>query len=172
MQHRIIQAVIIIVLLFGVGFVVYSNITNSKSRIIAGEEAPNFTLKNIEGKELSLSDFRGKGIAINFWATFCIPCLEEMPALQRQYEKYKDKGIMVIGVNTGEDAVSVLGYINRLSVKYPILLDREYKVVDLYEVGPIPHTVFIYPDGRVKNVIIGQLNEKTIEKNLLEILPR
>lgn len=170
MKNRAVQIVILLILLGGVGYVIYSNIFGDKSRVVAGQPAPNFVLSNVEKEEFSLEQFRGKGIVLNFWATYCEPCLEEMPALQRQYEKYQEQGIVVIGVNTGENAASVSGYVNRLGVKFPILLDPVREVVKQYGVGPIPHTVFIYPDGTVKNQFTGQMNEAFINKNILELL--
>lgn len=171
MKNRIVQFIIIVLLLAGVGYVLYTNMTKTKNIIAVGKEAPNFTLNNLTGEQYSLSDFQGKGIVLNFWATYCKPCLNEMPALQRQHDKYKEQRVVVIGVNTGENAATVSGYTRRLEVNYPILLDPGYQVVNAYQVGPIPHTIYIEPNGKVKRVIIGEMTEETIENNILEILP-
>lgn len=170
MKNRIVQTIILLLLLAGMGYVIVNNVFGSKSIVKAGSVAPNFTLQTLADDALSLSDFQGKGIVLNFWATYCQPCLAEMPALQRQYERYKEQGIVVLGVNTGESAATVSGYIRRLEVNYPIVLDPGYQVVKQYQVGPIPHTLFIYPDGKVKNIIIGEMTEDMIEKNMRELL--
>jgi len=172
MKNRVIQILIIAVLLIGVGFVIYQNVSSSMEVIREGKEAPDFTLESLAGEPIKLSDLRGKGVLINFWATTCESCLNEMPAIQRVYDRYKNQGLEVLGINTGEGPVAVSGYVNRLKVNFPILMDREYEVTDLYQTGPLPRSLFISPDGKVKLIYLGEMNEEMIEASVKEILPR
>lgn len=151
---------------------VYYNLAQAQETIKVGKEAPDFTIKLLQGGSFTLSEQRGKGVIVNFWATYCPPCIREMPAIERQYQKYKEQGLVVIGVNTGEGRVTVQGYVNRLGVTYPIGLDPNFEVTNLYKTDPLPRTIFIDPEGKVKNVILGEMKETTIEENIAQILPK
>ena len=171
MRNRSIQLLILIILLVGVGFVIYQNLAKDVESVQVKKKAPDFTMTTLAGDEVTLSQLEGKGVLINFWATYCEPCIREMPTIQAQYEKYKDKGIEVIGINTGENEVTVTGYVNRLGVQFPIILDKNYKIVDLYQTGPLPRSIFIDKEGYVQSIILGEMNEKIVEDNILRILP-
>ncbi|MBE3554601.1 MAG: redoxin domain-containing protein, partial [Thermicanus sp.] len=82
------------------------------------------------------------------------------------------QGLAIIGVNTGESVVTIQGYVNRLRVTYPIGMDPNYEVTNLYKTDPLPRTIFIDPEGKVKNVILGEMKESTIEENIAQILPK
>ena len=87
------------------------------------EKVPDFSLKDIEGKAVSLNDFRGKLVLMNFWATWCAPCLEEMRVLRQVHDQWREKGLVVLSINMGESASRVRGYVKRYALPFPVLLD-------------------------------------------------
>ncbi|MCS6963028.1 peroxiredoxin [Thermoflexus sp.] len=139
-----------------------------------GYRAPRFSLRNLEGKTLSLSDLQGRAVVLNFWATWCPPCRAEMPAFQRLYARYADQGLMVIGVNAtmGDDLAAVLAFRQDYHLTFPILLDETGEVNRSYRVTALPTTFFIDPQGIVRDVVVGgPLSEAAIEARLSTLLP-
>jgi peroxiredoxin len=171
-KNRIyVRVAILGVLLVALVFALYSSFVKDPNAVKVGKAAPNFSLERLDGSEVALSDLRGKGVVLNFWGTWCEPCKAEMPALQQNYEKYKDQGLEVIGVNIGESPVTINPFIEQYGVHFPILLDRQSQITKLYRIGPIPTTFFISPDGTVEEIFIGQLNEALIASKVEKILP-
>lgn len=171
-MKRVAQWIIGLSLAVMLGSTLYQSWNEKENPVIAaGERAPVFTLETPLGKQISLNDYRGKGVIINFWATFCTACKNEMPALERQYKKYKDQGVVVLGVNTGEEAKDAASYAKDTGVSFPILLDLNLEVTQLYQVVPLPTTVFVAPDGDIALIQIGEMDEKFIEKSIQTILP-
>ncbi len=112
--------------------------------------APDFTLRTLEGPNLRLLEQRGKVVLLNFWATWCGPCREEMPQLNRLYEKYRPSGFTLLGVNVDEDSRNAAGIAGQMGVKFPVLLDSDKRVSKLYDLSAMPSTVLIDRDGRVR----------------------
>lgn len=112
--------------------------------------APDFTLKTHANGNFRLGEQRGSVILLNFWATWCGPCRQEMPALDALAKKYADLGVQVIGINVETEADSVNSYLAELPVSFPILLDVENIASKAYSVGAMPTTVIIDKDGRVR----------------------
>ncbi|MBA7504253.1 Thiol-disulfide oxidoreductase ResA [subsurface metagenome] len=137
-----------------------------------GESAPDFQLENLDGQLISLSDFRGKPVLINFWATWCTFCRDEMPYLQQIYEEWSDKGLVVLTINIGESHLEVEMFLQISDLSLPVLLDTNEKVAQKYNVPPIPTTFFIDSDGVIREKIIGAFPSKgAIEKHLNKIMP-
>ena len=109
--------------------------------------APQFTLTNPTGKKVALNDFRGKLVLLNFWATWCAPCREEMPAMERVYHRFKDKGFVILGVNVKDDKKSALSFLKELKITFPILLDPDGQVGLLYGAWGLPVTYLIDSKG-------------------------
>ena len=120
-----------------------------------GSLAPAFTLKSLKEKNLSLREYRGQVVMINFWATWCGPCRQEMPALNALYEKYRDAGFVLLGVNVDAEPASAARMVDRLKVTYPVLFDRDKKASALYQVKAMPTTVLIDRDGKVRHIQKG-----------------
>lgn len=120
-----------------------------------GNIAPDFTLLNLEGEEVSLSDFRGKHVYLNFWATWCSFCDMEMPDLQRVYEENDD--IVVLGVNVMEKLNEVKPYVEENGLTFPVVLDEEGMMGSLYLVRGMPTTYFINKEGVILGSIPGML---------------
>ena len=138
-----------------------------------GSPAPDFTLFSLAGPPMSLHEQQGKVVLINFWATWCPPCREEMPALQRAYERLADQGLVVLGVNwTEEDNLKdVEAFVQELGLTFPILLDSDSSVSeDLYHVLGLPTSVLIGRDGTVRAVRIGILDLEELEGTLRAFL--
>lgn len=128
--------------------------------------APDFTLARMGGTNLRLQEQRGQVVMVNFWATWCAPCREEMPHLDRLYQKYRSSGFVLLGVNVDDDTGNAVALAQKLGVKFPVLLDTDKKVSRLYELNAMPSTVLIDRDGRVRHVHRGYQSgyENTYEK--------
>lgn len=137
-----------------------------------GEQAPNFQLTTLENQEMSLQQFGGKAVVLNFWASWCEPCRTEMPALTQLYEKYQQKGLVVLGVNIAETDVTASQFVKQYQLNFPIWMDRDREIVDLYKIGPIPSTYFIDPNGNITHIQEGPLNLQQLELYVLPILPQ
>jgi cytochrome c biogenesis protein CcmG/thiol:disulfide interchange protein DsbE len=133
--------------------------------------APDFPLRSLDGRSVKLSDFRGKIVVLNFWATWCAPCRVEMPSLIDLYDKYRARGVEIIGVSMDDGAQErVSSFVAEMKVNYQILLGNQF-VADLYGgLRLLPQTVFIKRDGTIKETMIGMREEKDFEAALDDLL--
>ena len=122
---------------------------NLSANTISGE-APNFTLKSNSGKNIKLSELRGQVVLINFWASWCGPCRQEMPELNKLYSKYKKLGFTILGVNVEEDNTEALKIIKDDKISFPILFDTENKVSRLYDVTGMPTSIVVGRNGNMR----------------------
>jgi peroxiredoxin len=128
------------------------------SRVPAvGTSAEDFRLVDLEGKQQNLSQYRGKVVLVNFWATWCKPCTTEMPAMQTTYDHLRDKGFVVLAINELEDEAKVREHITQYGHTFPVLLDRDNKVANQFGVFGLPVSVFIDEKGVVQEYIKGGL---------------
>jgi peroxiredoxin len=135
-----------------------------------GMQAEDFRLTDLAGKEQSLSQYRGKIVLLNFWATWCKPCTTEMPAMQASFDKLHDKGFVVVAVNELEDDARVREHIKQYGHTFPVLMDRDNKVANQFGVFGLPVSVFIDQDGRVQEYLKGGLlTEQKIEEIVARI---
>jgi peroxiredoxin len=134
--------------------------------------APDFTLRTAEGKNLRLHEQRGRVVLVNFWATWCGPCRQEMPLLNQLYQKYQGSGFTMLGVNVDTDSRHAISVANKLGVSFPVLLDGEKSVSKLYDLSSMPSTLLIDRDGKVRYVHRGyQVGyEALYEKQIRELL--
>ncbi|MGM0867513.1 MAG: thiol-disulfide oxidoreductase ResA [Bacillota bacterium] len=171
-RRLVIRIILLSIFTTLIGYLLYTNITNSNSGVIhAGDQAPDFQLETLEGETVKLSDFKGQGVLLNFWATYCPPCKEEMPYMQNQYEEFKDKGVTILAIDVGEPKVTVDKFAKRYGLTFPILLDQNQEVLDSYGVGPIPVTFLIDEDGKVIERVTASLSEETIKNYMNSIMP-
>ena len=117
--------------------------------------APDFTLKAEDGRTYRLSGYRGKVVILNFWATWCPPCREEMPSMERAWKKIKAKGIVILAVNIGEDEDTIFEFTGTYPVSFPLPMDRHGTVIKKYPVIGLPTTFIINPKGMVTHQVIG-----------------
>lgn len=134
------------------------------------EIAPDFTLSDLDGNEVSLSDFKGKVVFLNFWATWCPPCRNEMPSMEALYQKLKDKDFELLAVSLDRQGSSaVKPFIRDYGLTFPILLDLDGKVARTYRVRGIPSTFVVDKEGLIAERIVGARDWQTpdsIEKFL------
>ncbi len=120
-----------------------------------GQQAPDFALKSASGENMRLSEYRGDVVMINFWATWCGPCRQEMPLLDELYTRYQRVGFNLLGVNIDDDSAGAMKMIQELGVNFPVLFDSRKEVSKLYEVKAMPTTVLLDREGRVRHVHHG-----------------
>ena len=136
--------------------------------------APDFTLRTLDGANLRLQEQRGHVVLINFWATWCGPCRQEMPLLNKLYEKYRSSGFVLLGVNVDDDPRNAAGVATKLGVTFPVLLDSNKAVSQLYDLKTMPSTLLIDRDGQIRHLQRGyqdgyaDLYEKQIRALLKE----
>jgi peroxiredoxin len=129
--------------------------TSLASSSLIGQLAPDFALKNASGDNLRLSEFRGDVVMINFWATWCGPCRQEMPLLDELYSRYQRVGFNLLGVNIDDDSSKAMNMIAELGVSFPVLFDTRKEVSKLYAVDAMPVTILVDRDGKVRHVHHG-----------------
>jgi len=145
---------------------------NATAVVPSGGVAPDFTLRTLDGQNMRLHEQRGQVVLVNFWATWCGPCRQEMPHLNRLYEKYRASGFVLLGVNVDEDPGNAAGVASKLGVKFPVLPDAQKNVSRLYDLKAMPSTVLIDRDGRVRHVHRGYQDgyEAMYDKQIRELL--
>ncbi|KKK37277.1 thiol:disulfide interchange protein [Mesobacillus campisalis] len=137
-----------------------------------GSRAPDFTLTDLRGETLKLSDYRGKKVLLNFWATWCPPCKAEMPYMQKFYEKYKSEGFEVLAVNmtvTEKSREDVVRFVEEHDLTFRIPMDDKNQVFSHYEIMAYPTSFFIDSDGVIRSVAIGGMTEEFIERELKKL---
>jgi peroxiredoxin len=120
-----------------------------------GQTAPDFELKSSTGENLRLSEYRGEVVMINFWATWCGPCRQEMPLLDELYNRYQRVGFNLLGVNIDDDSRRAMQMAEELGIDFPVLFDAGKEVSRLYDVEAMPVTVLVDREGRVRYVHHG-----------------
>ncbi len=137
-----------------------------------GELAPDFQLPDLDGQSISLSDFRGEPVLINFWASWCGPCRYEMPFIQEVYEEWSARGLVVLAINKGESLSTAKDFIQSGNYSFPVLLDINQYVALEYNVRGLPTTFFIDKEGMIQAIKVGPfLSKAEIEMRLSEIIP-
>ena len=114
---------------------------------VPSKAAPDFTLPTVDGKQVSLREYRGKVVFLNFWATWCIPCREEMPALERLHQTYQSQDLAIISIDLKESAEQVRAFFQKHGLSFPALLDQDGSVFRDYLVAGMPTTYLIGRDG-------------------------
>ncbi|NIM02993.1 redoxin domain-containing protein [bacterium] len=134
-------------------------------------DAPDFTLPDLEGNSLTLSDFKGKVIILNFWATWCPPCREEIPDFVELYEEYKDEGLVIIGVNLDRgDSRTVKQFSKNYKINYPIVTGNVSVTQDYGGIRGIPTTFIIDRKGNIKEKYLGYRSKATFEEAVKRLL--
>jgi peroxiredoxin len=161
-------AAVVLVALFAVAMVHAMDKEDTKPKeqkvgIEVGNTPPNFELKTLTGESVKLSDYKGKKVMLNFWATWCPPCKAEMPEMQKFYEANKEK-VEILAVNMDPDN-DVAGFVKNGGFTFPILLDEENDVNRDYGIVSIPTTFFIDEQGIISHKITGQMKLEDMEEN-------
>jgi peroxiredoxin len=154
--------VLIVLIVVGVGIIVLLQTKDSsfnlsgKPPLGKGVRAPDFTFPGLDGKKVSLADYKGKVVLLNIWATWCAPCVAEMPSMEKLYRELKDEGFVLLAVSvdeTGTDAVAP--FMKKHKLGFPVLLDTVGDIKSLYQVTGIPESFIIDKNGIIIEKIIG-----------------
>ncbi len=119
--------------------------------------APDFTLRSVDGPNVRLQEQRGQVVLVNFWATWCGPCRQEMPQLNKLYDKYRAAGFNLLGINIDDDGRRAGDVVRKLGLRFPVLLDSDKAVSRLYDLSTMPTTLLIDRNGSVRHVHNGYL---------------
>lgn len=173
-KRFIFRTIILAILLAAVVFALVTNLNQDKEIYNIGDKAPDFELvqinENNEVEKIRLSDLEGKGVMLNFWATYCKPCEAEMPYMESLYPEYKDD-IEIVAVSLDASELVIHQFIDKYDLSFPVLHDTKSEIMDLYNVGPIPSTFFINPEGEIVDKVAGALTLERLEGHFQEIQP-
>ncbi len=154
-------ALLAILVVFALGAVFYSR--QLTATVAVGEPAPEFTLPNLEGEQVSLSDLRGKVVFLNFWTTWCDPCKEETPDLQAFWEKHRDN-VVLLGINKEDPDILIDQFMEEYRITYPVLKDKKGQISDLYQTRGIPESFVVDEEGVLRYKHVGPLTLEQMEE--------
>ncbi|WP_077308910.1 thiol-disulfide oxidoreductase ResA [Terribacillus halophilus] len=141
-------------------------------KLEAGEKAPDFVLENIQtGEKFKLSDLKGKGVLVNFWATYCEPCKQEMPVFEEAAPTYEKQNVILAAISADQSSLVINRFRDRYDLSFPLLQDNGNQVMEAYSVDALPATFFIRADGTISRTVYGPLQIEKLEKYLDEIVP-
>ena len=148
------------------------SVVGAEAAALGSEVAPDFALQTLDGKAVRLSDYKGQVVLINFWATWCPPCVREIPRLVRVSETYRDQGLVVLGINTTfqDDRGKVAQFVRDQGISYPVLLDETGEVGQIYPARLMPTTYLIDRSGRIVHTKVGEVDEATLSEQVLALL--
>ncbi|MHA0855495.1 redoxin domain-containing protein [Paenibacillus sp. CMAA1364] len=171
-SRKKVQIIILLLIFILGGYAIVTNIYGSGGKPEVGDATPSFNLLGLDGKVHTLDAYKGKTMVINFWGTWCKPCVKEMPALQAQSEKWADQNVVVIGINAGEDKMSVENFVNQAKLHFPILLDPDRNAAKSYGISPLPTTLFVSSDGIIRNIIQGELDLGMLDYEIEQLVKK
>lgn len=171
-KRRFTRALILTVLAGAILYSIISSQEGEKRELLAvGDAAPNFTLVDMDGASHTLSDYRGQGVFLNFWGTWCEPCKKEMPAMNRQHAIYASQGVQTLAVNIEQSPFEVQKFMQQYGLQFPVVIDTTGDVKQAYSIIPLPTTVLINPEGTVTKIITGEMTEQQIAQHMESIKP-
>jgi cytochrome c biogenesis protein CcmG, thiol:disulfide interchange protein DsbE len=132
--------------------------------------APDFTLTGFDGQSITLSQFRGQVVIINFWASWCLPCRQEAAYLEQTWRKYKDQGVVFIGIDYVDTEKEALAYIEEFDITYINGPDIKLRIADVYKIKGIPETFYIARNGEIRGMHIGPLQYPQLDEKIEELL--
>jgi peroxiredoxin len=139
-----------------------------------GRVAPDFLLRTPDGGELRFSDLRGSPVLVNFWASWCTPCRQEMPEIVRAYNARRGEGLVVVAVDLQENADAVRGFADEFGMDFPIVIDRTGQVAEAWRIGGpvegIPSSYFIDEQGIVRARVFGPMDADRLEEELAKVM--
>ena len=141
--------------LLGIIFSALAATSLAASGSLKGQTAPDFALKSSTGANLRLSEYRGDVVMINFWATWCGPCRQDMPLLDELHSRYERVGFSLLGVNIDDDSSKAMNMVSELGVNFPVLFDNRKEVSKMYQVDAMPVTLILDREGTVRHVHQG-----------------
>lgn len=133
---------------------------------------PDFTASTLSGEPVHLSDYHGQVVMLNFWATWCPPCRAEMPAIQAAYEQYHDQGFMVLAINNAEQPDQIQPFADAFALRFPVVLDTQGRLSQIFGVNGYPTSLFIAPDGEIYARHSGMLTPQQLERYITDGLAK
>ncbi|MBN6888373.1 peroxiredoxin [Cytobacillus horneckiae] len=171
-RRLVMRSVILFILGAAVAYTLYANFSKDKiHKVEMGKEAPDFVLVDMDGETHRLSDYKGQGVFLNFWGTWCKPCEKEMPYINNQYKQFKDQGVQTIAVNISESKLVVNKFLERHDLDFPVVIDKDGQVKSAYGIGPLPATFLIDPEGKVVKYHTGTLTEPMVREFMEQVKP-
>ncbi|PWK14431.1 thiol-disulfide oxidoreductase ResA [Tumebacillus permanentifrigoris] len=168
---RNITILVLFLAAIGMMFAVVQSTKKEPTVLEIGQAAPDFQLQTLDGKPVKLSDYKGKVVLLNFWASWCEPCRQEMPDIEKAYQAYKDQGVVVLGSNLRENNVSVKGFVDNMGLTFPIVMDKDGNLAtQTYKVKPIPTSFFIDKAGILRQKAEMPMSYSFIEQNVKALL--
>lgn len=157
------------------GFALLPRVFRSREYALVGQEAPAFelpaVLNAVDGRpQLTLASLRGKAVVLDFWATWCGPCRAEAPILDRLSQRYRDRGLVVVGVNTNEEQGFAEAYAQKVGLTYPIVYDTRSSAASAYGVSSFPTLVVVNREGKVSAVRIGATDDAELDRLVRQVL--
>ena len=152
------------------------SLANAQAQILkpwTGGATPALALRDLEGREHRLADYRGKVVLVNFWATWCEPCREEMPSMQRLRASLAGRPFEVLAINLAESESKVRRFLEQMPLRFPVLLDRDSGVAKAWRARILPVSFVIGPDGQIRYTALGELdwNEEKVRRAIAALLP-
>jgi len=137
----------------------------------SGAQAPPLALRDLAGRDIRLADFRGRTVIVNFWATWCAPCVKEMPSLQRLRDRLAGDGLTVIAVNYQENAARIQPFLDRMRLDLTVVRDHDGSVRDAWDVNVFPTTFVVNPNQRISLVAVGEIDwdDAQVEARIREL---
>ena len=146
--------------------------SDASESLAVGQPAPDFDLQALDGTRVRLSDLKGEPVVINFWASWCKPCRNEMPDFEEIYHTYKEKGLQVYGINVGESKVTVADFREQVGVTFPNLIDANEQAQSAYKILPLPATFFVDRTGTIQAIYQYQMSRSQMEAEVLRLLSK
>jgi peroxiredoxin len=137
-----------------------------------GAPMSNFTLSDLNSHQVQLSDYRGRPVLINTWATWCPPCRAEMPDINNYLHNHQSSGLVVLAINDGEGADPVSAFAKQLGLTFPVLLDPGSRVLNAMGIHEFPTSIFVGKDGLVKTIHVGLFTPQTLESEITPLLSK
>ncbi|MGG3280952.1 redoxin domain-containing protein [Paenibacillus solani] len=151
-----IQYVLLFAIVAGGVYAVTQFYGSPRDQAVPGQSAPTFSASGLKGEEISLANYKGRGVILNFWASWCNPCVNELPLLN---EAYKLSGVEMLAINVGENKETVQKFVDRYEIEFPIVLDSDLNIKQKYQVVGMPLTVLIDKDGTIVERHEGEMTE-------------
>ena len=178
--YKLIVTLLVLVIVIGGGMLLYRNLGQSidlgeaiPTETVSENRAPDFTVTDAGGNEVKLSDFRGKGVVLNFWASWCGPCKSEMPHFQTAYEEYgEDLHFLMVNMSTafGDTQADAEALLDGNGYTFPVYYDTKAECAYGYGISGIPVTIFIDADGNIVSAKTGMMNAADLDRRILAIL--
>lgn len=168
-----IQILVLAIIVLVGGYVIYDSLKPEEKGVTLkkGQPVPTFKLSSIHDEYITLEDYIGMPLVLNFWGTFCEPCKREMPTIEAQHKKWQDEGVQFLGINLSEDKLTAANYA-RNRVTYPIALDVNRVIEKRYGLRSYPTTFFINADGSLNSVVTGEMSEPMLEQHIRELVSK